>query len=70
MLYRWPAADQLENENDQSNKQQDVDISSQNVESDKSQQPQNQQNDKDSPKHKFLSVRLLNLVRLAMRGRA
>ena len=71
MLQRSPASDQLENENDQRNQEQDMNVSSENVESDESKQPQNQQNNKNSPKHKnpFL-LRLLPIDRLAMRTRA
>ena len=70
MLQRSPAANQLENKNDQRNQEQDMNVSSQNVEADKSQQPKNQQNDKDSPKHIFLSVEVVDLNRLVRRTRA
>ena len=71
MLQRSPASNQLENENDQRNQEQDMDVGSENVESDESKQPQNQQNNKDSPKHKKPFVlRLLPIDRLAMRTRA
>ena len=52
MLQRSPAANQLENQNDDGNKKQDVNVSAQNVEAHKTKQPKNQQNYKDSPKHK------------------
>jgi hypothetical protein len=52
MLERSPAADQLQNENDQGNQEQKVNVSAQNVETHKAKQPQNQQNHKYSPKHK------------------
>jgi hypothetical protein len=38
-----------------------VNVSAQNVEADKSKQPENQQNDKYSPKHNFLSVEVVDL---------
>ena len=71
MLQRPAAADQLQNQNDQRDQQQDVDVSTQDVEADKPEQPKNQQNDKYSPKHKNPFVlRLLPIVRMAMRTRA
>jgi hypothetical protein len=70
-LQRSAPADQLQNQYDQRDQEQDMDISAQNVEADKSQQPKNQQNDKYSPKHKNPFVlRLLPLIRFAMRTRA
>ncbi len=71
ILQRSPTSNQLENENDQRNQEQDMNVRSQNVESDESKQPQNQQNNKDSPKHKNpFMLRLLSIDRLAMRIRA
>src|ERR1051326_1528908 len=61
MLQRSPPADQLQNENYQRNQQQDVNVSAQNVEPDKAEQPQNQQNHKYSPKHNVLSVEVVDL---------
>jgi hypothetical protein len=52
MLQWSPAADQLENENDQRNQKQQVNVRAENVEADETKQPKNQQNNKDSPKHK------------------
>jgi hypothetical protein len=51
-LERSSSADQLENENDQRNEQQDVNVSAQNVEAHETEQPEDEQNNKDSPKHK------------------
>src|SRR5438874_6194002 len=50
ILQRPASADQLQNENDQRNQQQNMNVSAENVEADKTKQPQNQQNHKDSPK--------------------
>jgi hypothetical protein len=52
MLQRSPAADQLENKNDQRDQEQQMNVGAENVEADKTKQPKNQQNNKDSPKHK------------------
>ena len=52
MLQRPPAANQLDNENDQRDHEQQMNVSAENVEADKAKQPKNQQNNKDSPKHK------------------
>jgi hypothetical protein len=52
MLQRSPAANQLDNENDQRDHEQQVNVSAENVEADKAKQPKNQQNNKDGPKHK------------------
>ena len=52
MLQRSPAANQLDNQNDQRDQEQQMNVSAQNVEADKAKQPENQQNNKDSPKHK------------------
>src|SRR5438477_12529165 len=59
ILQRPPAADQLENQNDQRDQEQQMNISAQNVEADKAKQPENQQNNKDSPKHKNLSFEVV-----------
>ncbi len=55
MLQRSPAANQLDNKNDQRDQKQEMNVGAQNVEADKTKQPKNQQNNKDSPKHKNLS---------------
>jgi hypothetical protein len=55
MLQRATAANQLDNENDQRNQKQQVNVRAKNVEADETKQPKNQQNNKDSPKHKNLS---------------
>ena len=52
MLQRSPAANQLDNKNDQRDQKQEMNVGAQNVEADKTKQPKNQQNNKDSPKHK------------------
>jgi hypothetical protein len=52
MLQGPTAADQLDNQNDQRNQKQQVNVSAENVEADKTKQPKNQQNNKDGPKHK------------------
>ena len=52
MLQRSPAANQLENQNDDSDQEQDMNVGAQNVKAHKTKQPKNQQNYKDSPKHK------------------
>lgn len=58
ILQRSPAANQLQNENHQSDEKQNVNVSAEHVESHETEQPQNQQNDEDSPKHINLSVRV------------
>ena len=55
ILQRPSPADQLENEDDERDEEQNVNVSAQNVEPDEAEQPQNQQNYKDSPKHRNLS---------------
>src|SRR5947209_7363104 len=60
ILERPPAANQLQNEHHQGDHQQDVNVRSQNVEADKSKQPEDQQDHKDSPKHNFLSVEVVD----------
>ena len=52
MLQRSPAAYQLKNQNDDSNEEQNMNVSAQNMEAHETKQPKNQQNYKDSPKHK------------------
>ena len=52
ILQRSPPADQLQNQNDDSNEEQDMNVSAQNMEAHETKQPKNQQNYKDSPKHK------------------
>ena len=71
MLQRPSTANQLDNQNDQRDQKQQMNISSENMEADKSKQPKNQQNNKDSPKHKkTFRLRLLPVVRFTARGRA
>jgi hypothetical protein len=60
MLQRSPAANQLNNENDQRDHEQQMNVSAENVEADKAKQPKNQQNNKDSPKHKKLSFEVVD----------
>jgi hypothetical protein len=55
MLQGPAAANQLDNQNDQRNQKQEMYVSAENVEADETEQPKNQQNNKDSPKHKNLS---------------
>jgi len=55
MLQASPPANQLKNENDERNQKQNMNVCTENVETDKTKQPKNQQNNKDSPKHKNLS---------------
>jgi hypothetical protein len=52
MLQRPTTGDQLDNEYHEGNDQKQMNVRAQNVEPDKPEQPQNQQNYKDSPKHK------------------
>jgi hypothetical protein len=59
MLQRPSAANQLQNEHHHGDHEQDVNVSAENVETHKTQQPKNQQNDEDSPKHINLSVRVV-----------
>jgi hypothetical protein len=59
MLQRATAANQLDNENDQRDHEQEMNVSAQNMEADETQQPKNQQNNKDSPKHKNLSFEVV-----------
>jgi hypothetical protein len=71
MLQRSPAANQLDNENDQRDHEQQVNVSAENVEADKAKQPKNQQNNKDGPKHiKTFRLKLLNMVRFVAGSRA
>ena len=63
--YRSPAAHQLKDEHDQRDQQQDVYVCTEYMESDKPQQPQHKQNDKDRPKHTSLSL-LLSCFRYGM----
>ena len=55
MLKRAPARDQLDYENNKSNDKQQVDESAQGIRSDPSEQPQNEQDKKNSPKHRKFS---------------
>src|SRR5712691_10673003 len=52
MLQRSPAANQLDNEDHQRDQKQQMNVRAQNMEADKTEQPKNQQNKKNSPKHK------------------
>jgi hypothetical protein len=52
MLQRSTAANQLDNEDDHGDHEQEMNVSAENVEADETKQPKNQQNNKDSPKHK------------------
>jgi len=52
MLQRSATGDQLDNENDQRDHEQKMNVSAENVEADKTKKPENQQNNKDGPKHK------------------
>jgi hypothetical protein len=52
MLQRSPTANQLDNQDDHRDHEQQMNVSAENVEADETQQPKNQQNNKDSPKHK------------------
>jgi len=55
MLQRSPAANQLDNEDHERDQKQQMNVRAQNMEADKTEQPKNQQDNKDSPKHKNLS---------------
>src|SRR5437899_12432364 len=57
MLQRPPTANQLDNEHDQRDEEQQMNVSAENMEADKTEKPENQQNNKDSPKHKKPFVR-------------
>ena len=52
MLQRSATGDQLDNENDQRDHEQEMNVSAENVEPDKTKKPENQQNNKDGPEHK------------------
>src|SRR6266480_6658385 len=52
-------ANQLDNQNDYCDHEQEMNVSAQNVEADETKQPKNQQNNKDSPKHKNLSFEVV-----------
>src|SRR5436309_6165051 len=52
MLQRPATANQLDNEHDQRDEEQQMNVSAENMEADKTEKPENQQNNKDSPKHK------------------
>ena len=52
MLQRPATANQLDNEHDQRDEEQQMNVSTENMEADKTEKPENQQNNKDSPKHK------------------
>ena len=61
MLQRSATGDQLDNENDQRDHEQEMNVSAENVEPDKTKKPENQQNNKDGPKHKKnLSFEVVN----------
>ena len=64
MLQRSATGDQLDNENDQRDHEQEMNVSAENVEPDKTKKPENQQNNKDGPEHKkTFRLRLLIMVR-------
>ncbi len=64
MLQRSATGDQLDNENDQRDHEQKMNVSAENVEADKTKKPENQQSNKDGPKHKkTFRLRLLIMVR-------
>lgn len=67
MLQRSTAANQLDNQNNQRNQKQEVNVSAQNVEADETKQPKNQQNNKDSPKHKNLSFEVVTNASFRLR---
>jgi hypothetical protein len=52
MLQRATAANQLDNQDDHRDHEQEMNVGAENVETDETEQPKNQQNHKDSPKHK------------------
>ena len=56
ILQRSPPADQLQNQNHYGNDKEDMNVCPQNVEAHETEQPEDQQNYKDSPKHKNLSI--------------
>ena len=61
MLQRSPAANQLDNKNDERDQKQQMNVRAQNMEADKTKKPENQQNNKDGPKHKKnLSFEVVN----------
>jgi len=71
MLQRSPAANQLDNKNDERDQKQQMNVRAQNMEADKTKKPENQQNNKDGPKHKkTFRLRLLPMVRFTDRSRA
>jgi hypothetical protein len=59
MLQRPTAANQLDNQDDHGDHEQQMNVSAENVEADETKQPENQQNNKDSPKHKNLSFEVV-----------
>jgi hypothetical protein len=60
LILKWPApANQLYNQNDDRDHEQEMNVSAENVEADETKQPKNQQNNKDSPKHKNLSFEVV-----------
>jgi len=64
MLQRSPAANQLDNKNDERDQKQQMNVRAQNMEADKTKKPENQQNNKDGPEHKkTFRLRLLIMVR-------
>jgi len=64
MLQRPATANQLDNEHDQRDEEQQMNVSAENMEADKTKKPENQQNNKDGPKHKkTFRLRLLIMVR-------
>jgi hypothetical protein len=49
----------LDNQDDHRDHEQEMNVSAENVEADETKQPKNQQNNKDSPKHKNLSFEVV-----------
>jgi hypothetical protein len=49
------AADQINDQDDHGDDEQDVNVGAERVEADEAEQPQNEQNDKDGPKHERVS---------------
>jgi len=69
MLQRSPAANQLDNKNDERDQKQQMNVRAQNMEADKTKKPENQQNNKDGPKHKkTFRLRLLTMIRFVARS--
>ena len=59
MLQRSPTGNQLDNQDDHRDHEQQMNVSAHNMEADETKQPKNQQDNKDSPKHKNLSFEVV-----------